>query len=92
MNKSLQAVRIGGQISVVGMKADGLNIIELMQKKPRVQGIYAGSREMFVTMNKAMTENQLRPVIDRVFPFEEAIDALNYKEKGNLFGKVCIRI
>jgi hypothetical protein len=47
-------------------------------KNIRIQGIYVGSREMFEAMNRAIALHQLQPVIDRVFPFESAHEALVY--------------
>ena len=38
------------------------------------------------------TSGQLRPVVDRVFPFSEAREAYRYLESGAHFGKVCIAI
>ena len=61
-------------------------------KSARLQGIYVGSREMFEAMNRAIALHRLRPVIDRVFPFEEAREALRYMESGAHFGKICIRV
>jgi NADPH:quinone reductase-like Zn-dependent oxidoreductase len=43
-------------------------------------------------MNRAIALHQLRPVVDRVFPFAEAPAALRYMESGAHFGKVCIRM
>lgn len=45
------------------------NVPSVMLKKPTIQRINGGSREMFETLNHAITANQLHPVIDRVFPF-----------------------
>jgi len=55
-------------------------------------GIRVGSREMFVDMNRAISASQLRPVIDRVFQFDEAPAALEHLASGKHFGKVCIRV
>jgi NADPH:quinone reductase-like Zn-dependent oxidoreductase len=33
----------------------------------------------------------MRPVIDRVFSFEEAREAMRYMQSGEHFGKVVIR-
>jgi NADPH:quinone reductase-like Zn-dependent oxidoreductase len=60
-------------------------------KNIRVQGIFVGSREMFEAMNRAITLHQLKPVVDRVFGFAEALEALRYMESGAHFGKVAIR-
>ncbi|GGQ62397.1 zinc-binding dehydrogenase [Streptomyces althioticus] len=41
-------------------------------------------------MNRVFTTHQLHPVIDRVFPFEEAPDAAAHLASGAHFGKVVI--
>jgi NADPH:quinone reductase-like Zn-dependent oxidoreductase len=85
---------MGGQISLIGVLAGtgDVNLLPAIMKNIRVQGIYVGSREMFETMNRAITFHKLHPVIDRVFPFEEAREALRYMESGAHFGKVVINV
>ena len=92
--KSLRAVRMGGHISLIGVLtgAGEANPLPAVMKNIRIQGIYVGSRVMFEAMNNAITVNQLHPVIDRVFPFEESKEAFGYMESGAHFGKVVIRI
>jgi NADPH:quinone reductase-like Zn-dependent oxidoreductase len=92
--KSLKAVRMGGTISLIGNVAGGgeFNPVPLLMKNVRLQGIFVGSREMFEGMNTAMVTHKLRPVVDRVFPFSEARDAMHYMESGAQFGKICIRV
>jgi NADPH:quinone reductase-like Zn-dependent oxidoreductase len=41
-------------------------------------------------MNRAITVNQLKPNIDRVFPFDEVVEAFRYFEEERPFGKVVI--
>ena len=43
-------------------------------------------------MNRAIKVNELRPVIDRVYPFEQAGDALRYMESAAHFGKIVITV
>jgi NADPH:quinone reductase-like Zn-dependent oxidoreductase len=43
-------------------------------------------------MNAAIAANQLKPVIDRVFGFDEARAAYKHMESGAHFGKIVIRI
>jgi len=59
--------------------------------KVRVQGVLVGSRADFEAMNRAIALHQLRPVVDRVFPFAEAREAFAYQERGGFFGKICIQ-
>jgi len=91
---SLRAVRLGGTIALIGVLSGGgdVNPLPILMKGVRVQGIFVGSRAMFEAMNRAIEVNQLRPVIDRVFPFDEAIEALKHLESGAHFGKVVIRV
>ena len=91
---SLRAVRMGGCISLIGVLADGggqVSPLPILMKNVRVQGIYVGSREMFEAMNRAIALHQLRPVVDRVFAFQEIQEALRYLESGAHFGKIVLR-
>jgi NADPH:quinone reductase-like Zn-dependent oxidoreductase len=92
--KSVKAVRTGGTISLIGNVAGGgeFNPLPLLMKNVRLQGIFVGSREMFEAMNRAIETHGLRPVVDRVFPFSEAREAMHYMEHGAHFGKICIRV
>ena len=92
-NQSLKAVRLGGTISLIGVLASKgeVNLTPVLMKGVRVQGIFVGSREMFESMNRAIALHQLRPVVDRVFAFDEIRAALAYMESGAHFGKVCLR-
>ncbi|HOB72904.1 MAG TPA: NAD(P)-dependent alcohol dehydrogenase [Phycisphaerae bacterium] len=92
--QSLQAVRMGGHISLIGVLtgAGAFNPIPLLMKHARVQGIFVGSRAMFESMNKAIALHKMLPVVDRVFAFDQVHDALRYMESGEHFGKIVIRI
>jgi NADPH:quinone reductase-like Zn-dependent oxidoreductase len=94
MNRSLRSVRMGGRISLIGvlsgLKAE-ISTATILQKGICVQGIYVGSREMFEAMNQAIALHQLHPIVDRVFPFEQLLEALVYQQSGSHFGKVAVR-
>jgi NADPH:quinone reductase-like Zn-dependent oxidoreductase len=92
--KSLRAVRTGGRISLIGILsgAGDVSFVPILMKNVQVQGIYVGSRAMFEAMDRAITLHQVHPVVDRVFPFDQAPEALKYLESGAHFGKVVIRI
>jgi NADPH:quinone reductase-like Zn-dependent oxidoreductase len=92
--KSLQAVRYGGRVSLIGVLTGfggEVNPMPVLQKSIVLQGIYVGSRDMFEAMNRAIAQAQLKPVIDRIFPFDEAPEAYAYLERAGHFGKVAIR-
>jgi NADPH:quinone reductase-like Zn-dependent oxidoreductase len=91
--QSLRAVRVGGHISLIGVltAGEGINPLPILSRSVRVQGVYVGSREMFEAMNRAIVLHQLKPVVDRSFPFTEARQALEYLESGAHFGKICLK-
>ncbi|WP_445635320.1 NAD(P)-dependent alcohol dehydrogenase [Nostoc sp. DSM 114161] len=93
--KSLQAVRVGGSVSLIGVLSDRGSEIDPMPilfKSLTVQGIYVGSREMFEAMNQTIQQHQIKPIIDRVFPFAEAREAYHYLKSAAHFGKVVISV
>ena len=92
--KSLNAVRIGGHIAMIGaLSGPGqFNPIHVFMKAIRLQGVFTGSRHMFEEMNRAISIAKLRPVIDRTFMFDKAVDALRYMESGSHFGKIVVKI
>ncbi len=92
MAKSVNAVKAGGHVAVIGIltTAGDFSPISLLMKAVRMQGIFVGSRTMFENMNRAIEANHLKPVIDRVFAFEEVREALRYMESAAHFGKIVV--
>ncbi len=93
--RSLRAVRHGGFISMIGVlggAGEKFSPGNIILRGVRLQGIFVGSTEMFDDMNRAIAANRMKPVVDRVFQFEEAPKAYSFLESGQHFGKVCIRI
>ncbi|HEY0790867.1 MAG TPA: NAD(P)-dependent alcohol dehydrogenase [Chthoniobacterales bacterium] len=91
--ESVRACRPGASIGVIGILTGLENAVQIFSIVPKlldVFGIYVGSREMFEGMNRALAQTKIKPVIDRVFPFEEAGAAYQYLESGSHFGKVTI--
>jgi NADPH:quinone reductase-like Zn-dependent oxidoreductase len=92
--QSVHAVRPGGQISLVGNLTGGvieLNLVPIFMRGVRIQGILVGHRQGFEAMSRALVEHLMRPVVDRVFPWSEARQALEHLAAGRHFGKVCLR-
>ncbi len=93
--RSIRSTRVGGELALVGLstetspadvgiyRATTANLVTL-------RSIAVGSRAQFLAMNRAIAINQLRPIIDRVFPFEEARAAYRYYQEARALGKVII--
>jgi len=57
-----------------------------------IRRIAVGSRADFEAMNRAVLAHRMRPVIDRVLPFEDAVRAYRHFRDGNPFGKVVVEL
>lgn len=94
LSRSMRAVRMGGHIALIGVLASGSGVdpLPILMKSIRLQGIFVGSRTMFEEMNRRIRDEYLKPVVDRVFPFDEAREALKYMESREHFGKIVVTI
>jgi len=96
-SQSLRATRVGGTIAQIGVlsgaaTSEPLALTPILHKQLRVQGIYVGSRAMFEEMNAAIATDRLRPVIDRVFGFDQVRKAFLHMQSASHFGKIVIRM
>jgi NADPH:quinone reductase-like Zn-dependent oxidoreductase len=91
--RSVKAVRVGGHIALIGAldMSGEFNPVPVFMKAIRIQGIFVGSRKMFEDMNLKIAESNMQPVIDRMFGFGEAHEALHYIKTGAHFGKVVVK-
>lgn len=94
LQKSINAIKMGGHIAVIGVLSGKGEIdpTSILMKTARLHGIFVGSRQMFEAMNQLFRQHeQLKPVIDKTFAFDEVKDALKYMESGSHFGKIVIK-
>ncbi|MCA9039449.1 MAG: NAD(P)-dependent alcohol dehydrogenase [Planctomycetaceae bacterium] len=92
--QSIRAVRMSGHIALIGVLSGvgDFNPISILMKSINVRGIYVGSRDMFQSMNKAISAHQLRPVIDRTFGFDEVPQAYEHLASQTHLGKIVIEL
>jgi NADPH:quinone reductase-like Zn-dependent oxidoreductase len=91
--QSLRCIRPGGTISMIGIlsgSAMATSLGLIITRQVRLQGITVGHRDGFEAMLRAMDQHRIKPVVDRVFAFEELKEAMAYLKSGAQFGKVCI--
>jgi NADPH:quinone reductase-like Zn-dependent oxidoreductase len=67
-------------------------VIPILMQNVRLQGVLVGSRDVFEQMNKAIALHQMRPVVDRVFPFDQARQAFELMAAGGHFGKIVVEV
>jgi NADPH:quinone reductase-like Zn-dependent oxidoreductase len=93
MTESLRAVRPGGIVAVIGVlssAATELNVLPILMRNVRLQGVFVGHKEGFIRMNRAIETTGLRPVVDRTFAWTEARAALEHLQAGKHFGKLAL--
>jgi NADPH:quinone reductase-like Zn-dependent oxidoreductase len=94
--KSLNAVKMGGHIAVIGALTGGkgdISPVPILMKSIRLHGIFVGSRQMFEQMNLLLCQHyHIKPVIDKIFEFGEVKAALKHMEAGAHFGKIVVKI
>ena len=95
MEQSFEAARPGGRVSLIGVLTGFDTKVDphaAMVKGLCIQAIVVGSRAMFEDLNRALEVSGLRPVIDRVFPFDQAREAFRHLQAAGHVGKVVISV
>jgi NADPH:quinone reductase-like Zn-dependent oxidoreductase len=91
--QSIEAVRVGGHISLIGVLTGGAGVVPtaaLMAKQARVQGLIVGSRREQQDFVRALDGGAIRPVVDRRFPLEQLANAFHFEMSGGHFGKIGV--
>jgi NADPH:quinone reductase-like Zn-dependent oxidoreductase len=98
--KSFDCVAFGGMIAAIGYlsgkeepggKTMNVNVLAL-KRNVTLKGILNGPKDRFEELLQLYTEKQVQPVVDKVFAFDQAKEALQYLETGGHFGKVVVKL
>lgn len=95
VEQSLAALAFGGEIATMGLHELGekpFNYISLMSKGASIRGTAVGSAAAHRDLVAFIDEHHIKPPIDKVFPFEEAVEAYQAAVSRDLFGKIVIQI
>lgn len=103
LERSTRCLRVGGLISLVGYTAQltlddpharppeyTASVITVLLRNARLQALSCAPRESWERMYRALDGARLRPVIDRVYPFEASTEAFRRLQSGDHRGKVCV--
>lgn len=94
LSQSMQAIGFNGEIALIGVLSMEGSVTprDMMFKAGRMRGIFVGSAAMARSLNAAIDANAIKPVVDRVFGFDDAKAAYAYHASPALFGKTVIAI
>jgi NADPH:quinone reductase-like Zn-dependent oxidoreductase len=94
LGRSLRSIRPGGTVAQVGVlagAAEPFPIPLILHKMARIHGIYVGSRQDFVEMNRAIAFAEMRPVGEE-FHWTQAREVLERMEEASHFGKLVLTV
>jgi NADPH:quinone reductase-like Zn-dependent oxidoreductase len=94
MAQSMQAIGFNGEIAIIGVLSTVGSVTprDIMFKAGRMRGIFVGSAAMARSLNTAIDANGIKPVVDKVFAFDDAKAAYAYHASPALFGKTVITL
>ncbi len=95
INKSISSLKVDGTVALIGFLIGGadlhLNMLPVLGKQIRIQGIATGHRKAFEEMCAFFEQYHIRPLIEKIYSFENAIEA--FKQIGNgAMGKLTIKV
>ncbi|QGZ58366.1 zinc-dependent alcohol dehydrogenase family protein [Paraburkholderia acidiphila] len=94
LNQSIAATRVAGVVAQVGFltgQTAALDLMPLIFRQTTIRGIAVAPRASFERMNPFLDKHRIQPVVDRVYAFDEAVQAFEHLARGP-FGKVVIKV
>lgn len=94
-NQSLQAMAMGGHLSLVGVLGGfggGLDGMTLRGRILHLHTVFVESRAALQALATFVATHRMRPAIDKVFPMDQANLAMDYMLDGKHFGKVAVQL
>lgn len=92
---SLRAVRRGGRIVTCGATSGPHPKADLQRvfiRQLQITGSTLGTQDEFRSVLLAAAQGPLAPVIERVYPFAQALDALDHLNRAGQFGKLVLAV
>jgi NADPH:quinone reductase-like Zn-dependent oxidoreductase len=89
--RSASAVRSAWSATLAALRPNSI-LASSWAAAPTSQGISVGSTQMFEALNRALLANGIKPMIDKVFGFDEVKAAYNHMAAGAHFGKIVVRV
>jgi NADPH:quinone reductase-like Zn-dependent oxidoreductase len=95
LNKAFETLALDGHIALIGTLSgfpEQIPLGPVFRNVAHLSALYVGSRADFENMNRFISEHEIRPLVDRVFDFENAKAAFDLMANGSYMGKIVITI
>ncbi len=79
------------QVGFLAGQTTALNLMPVIFRQTTIRGIAVAPRSSFERMNVFLDAHRIKPVIDRVYRFDEAVQAFEHLARGP-FGKIVIKV
>ncbi|MCE7056174.1 zinc-binding dehydrogenase [Algoriphagus sp. AGSA1] len=93
LNQLIQVTRPGGKIVFYGATLGNPSKLEarkIFWNQLKIMGTTMGSDQDFEGMVSLVREHRIKPIIDQVFPFEQAVEAFDKMRDGKQMGKIVL--
>ncbi|OCF36059.1 alcohol dehydrogenase [Kwoniella heveanensis CBS 569] len=100
--RSIRSTKQGGLVAISGYMGDYKSIPDhiiqedlaktILYSAANVRGVFVCNREDYKTMVSALEVGEAKPIIDKVFKFQDLKEAYKYVDQGKHMGKVCIEL
>jgi len=94
-DESLRSLRRGGRLVSCGATTGpkvGLDLRRLFWYQWNIMGSTMGNLAEYAEIVRVLGTGELRPIVDRVYPFSEAREALERLDRAEQLGKIAIQI
>ncbi|KAJ9121225.1 hypothetical protein QFC24_004900 [Naganishia onofrii] len=102
LGKSIRSTRSGGLVAISGYLSDYSDLDPkikeedlaktLLYSAVNARGNFVGNKQQFMDMNRAFEIGGVRPVVDKVFEFEQLREAYDYLQSAKHIGKVVVKV
>jgi NADPH:quinone reductase-like Zn-dependent oxidoreductase len=99
-SKTFNCIAFGGTVAAIGYVSgktdppgDRTNInVRALSRNLTLVGILNGPKDRVEELLAFCEKHEIHPVVDKVFEFDQAKEALQYLWSGSHFGKVVIKV
>lgn len=93
LGESLKAIKVGGHITQIGIISGDearLSILSVLAKQVTIKGVIVASRQDQIDYVNALEGMNQKPVVDRLFRYQDLAEAFAWQQSGSHFGKICV--
>jgi NADPH:quinone reductase-like Zn-dependent oxidoreductase len=95
IGQSILSMKENGYVGLIGFMSGSkitVDVFPLIMNYIRLQGYSVGNAQDLNGLVNALEKNNIKPVVDSIYPFEQTQDAFRKLKSGKAFGKIIIKL